>query len=86
MLRPLRELAASWRQAGLLQRGSRRAGGAEGAVSEEAAGETARLLLYCGSGWRSSLAWLVARLLGHPSASSFDGGLLEWAAAALDAH
>ena len=35
-------------------------------------------MLYCGSGWRSSLAWLLARLMGHPNVASFDGSLLGW--------
>ena len=38
-----------------------------------------RLLFYCGSGWRSAVAWCVARLLGHEDCASYDGGLLEWA-------
>lgn len=38
-----------------------------------------RIVFYCGSGWRSSLAWCVARLLGHDDCASYDGGFLEWA-------
>ena len=67
-LKPLAELAALWRQAGLLR-------SAEGA---DASAEVGRLIFYCGSGWRSALAWLIARLMGHPDVASFDGGLFEW--------
>ena len=38
-----------------------------------------RLLFYCGSGWRSSVAWCLAQLMGHTDCANFDGGFLEWA-------
>ena len=37
-----------------------------------------RVLFYCGSGWRSAVAWCIARLLGHDNAANYDGGFLEW--------
>ena len=45
----------------------------------DASAESARLVFYCGSGWRSALAWMLAMLMRHPNASSWDGGLFEWA-------
>ena len=38
-----------------------------------------RVIFYCGSGWRSAVAWCLARLLGHDGCGSYDGGFLEWA-------
>lgn len=73
-LRPLAEVAATWRRAGLLPATTEDAGGAD------ASAERARLVFYCGSGWRSSLAWLYARLMGHRDVASFDGSLLGWSA------
>ena len=40
--------------------------------------EPRRLIFYCGSGWRSALAWCLARLMGHDDAANYDGGMLEW--------
>ena len=37
-----------------------------------------RIVFYCGSGWRSAVAWCLARLLGHTDCASYDGGFLEW--------
>jgi len=37
----------------------------------------APLIFYCGTGWRSSYAWLIARLLGW-EAKNYDGGWLQW--------
>jgi 3-mercaptopyruvate sulfurtransferase SseA len=45
----------------------------------DASAESTRLVFYCGSGWRSALAWMLAMLMRHPNASSWDGGLFEWA-------
>ena len=45
----------------------------------DASAESSRLVFYCGSGWRSALAWMLAMLMHHPNASSWDGGLFEWA-------
>jgi 3-mercaptopyruvate sulfurtransferase SseA len=45
----------------------------------DASAENTRLVFYCGSGWRSALAWMLAMLMRHPNASSWDGGLFEWA-------
>jgi len=41
-------------------------------------GSERRLLFYCGSGWRSAVAWCLAALLGHVDAANYDGGFLEW--------
>ena len=46
---------------------------AEGIVREKPA------IFYCGSGWRSSLAFLIARELGWTNVKNYDGGWLEWA-------
>ena len=37
-----------------------------------------RIIFYCGSGWRSAVAWCLARLPGHTNCASYDGGVLEW--------
>lgn len=37
-----------------------------------------RIIFYCGSGWRSAVAWCLAQLLGHTNCASYDGGFLEW--------
>lgn len=37
-----------------------------------------RLIFYCGSGWRSSLAWFIARLAGHENCANYDGGFMEY--------
>jgi 3-mercaptopyruvate sulfurtransferase SseA len=37
-----------------------------------------RIVFYCGSGWRSAVAWCIARLVGHEDCASYDGGMLEW--------
>mmetsp|Transcript_7332 Transcript_7332/g.11142 ORF Transcript_7332/g.11142 Transcript_7332/m.11142 type:complete len:131 (+) Transcript_7332:875-1267(+) len=37
-----------------------------------------RVIFYCGSGWRSSLAWVLAKLMGWSHVSNYDGGWLEW--------
>jgi thiosulfate/3-mercaptopyruvate sulfurtransferase len=39
----------------------------------------ARVVFYCGSGWRSAVAWCICRLLAHDDCASYDGGLHEWA-------
>jgi thiosulfate/3-mercaptopyruvate sulfurtransferase len=36
------------------------------------------LSFYCGTGWRSSLAWFYAYLMGYPQVSNFDSGWFEW--------
>eukprot|EP00468_Gymnochlora_sp_CCMP2014_P006010 CAMPEP_0167761732 /NCGR_PEP_ID=MMETSP0110_2-20121227/12344_1 /TAXON_ID=629695 /ORGANISM="Gymnochlora sp., Strain CCMP2014" /LENGTH=344 /DNA_ID=CAMNT_0007648465 /DNA_START=85 /DNA_END=1116 /DNA_ORIENTATION=- len=33
-----------------------------------------RVIFYCGSGWRSSLAWVLAKLMGWSHVSNYDGG------------
>jgi 3-mercaptopyruvate sulfurtransferase SseA len=38
-----------------------------------------RAIFYCGSGWRSAVAWCVAQLIGHADCANYDGGFLEWA-------
>lgn len=36
-------------------------------------------VFYCGTGWRSALAFMIARSLGWQNISNYDGGWLEWA-------
>ena len=33
---------------------------------------------YCGGGWRSSLVWFYAYLMGYPNIFNYDGGWYEW--------
>lgn len=46
----------------------------------------ARVIFYCGSGWRSSLAWCLARLMGYEDCANYDGGFLEWSMLHPDAE
>jgi 3-mercaptopyruvate sulfurtransferase SseA len=43
-----------------------------------AAASRPRIIFYCGSGWRSSLAWCLARMMGVEDCANYDGGFLEW--------
>jgi len=45
-----------------------------------------RIIFYCGSGWRSAVAWCVAQLLGHRNCANYDGGVLEWSMLCPNAH
>lgn len=36
------------------------------------------MTFYCGTGWRASLAWFAAELMGYTDASVYDGGWYEW--------
>jgi len=36
------------------------------------------IVFYCGSGWRSAMAWVMSQLLGLKHCKSYDGGFLEW--------
>ena len=40
--------------------------------------EELRLAFYCGTGWRASMAFFYAWLMGWPRISVYDGGWLEW--------
>lgn len=48
------------------------------ACADEGLRAPRRIIFYCGSGWRSSLAWCLARLMGVDDCSNYDGGFLEW--------
>ncbi|WP_231564409.1 rhodanese-like domain-containing protein [Enterobacter sp. Bisph1] len=37
-----------------------------------------RIIFYCGTGWRASFAFFIARSLGWPNIAVYDGGWLEW--------
>ena len=37
-----------------------------------------KLSFYCGTAWRSSLAWLYAYMMGYPNISNFDSSWFEW--------
>ena len=39
---------------------------------------TAPTVFYCGTGWRASMAFFYAWLMGWPEISVYDGGWLEW--------
>jgi thiosulfate/3-mercaptopyruvate sulfurtransferase len=36
------------------------------------------LSFYCGTAWRSSLAWFYGYMMGHPDISNFDSSWFEW--------
>ncbi len=36
------------------------------------------IAFYCGTGWRATLTWFYAELLGYENNKLFDGGWLEW--------
>jgi 3-mercaptopyruvate sulfurtransferase SseA len=59
----LKIVAEHWRDLGIIDAGVE-------------AGQT-ELIFYCGTGWRSSLAFLVAKLLGL-RAKNFDDGFYGW--------
>lgn len=44
--------------------------------------EGMRIGFYCGTGWRASLAFFYAWLMGWPHISVYDGGWLEWSGSA----
>jgi len=52
--------------------------GARTALGPATAASPTRIIFYCGSGWRSSLAWCLARLMGVEDCANYDGGFLEW--------
>ncbi len=37
-----------------------------------------KIAFYCGGGWRSSLVWYYAYLLGYPTITNYDGGWYDW--------
>ena len=43
-------------------------------------GPEQHVVFYCGTGWRASLAFFYAWLMGWPRISVFDGGWMEWSA------
>ncbi len=36
------------------------------------------IIFYCGTGWRASFAFFIARALGWPNIAVYDGGWFEW--------
>lgn len=40
--------------------------------------ESACVIFYCGSGWRSCMGWVMSQLLGMQNCKSYDGSFLEW--------
>jgi thiosulfate/3-mercaptopyruvate sulfurtransferase len=44
-----------------------------------------RIAFYCGTGWRASLAFFYAWLMGWPEIAVYDGGWLEWSGDVVDA-
>ena len=45
---------------------------------EEEEEESRAIIFYCGSGWRSAMAWVVSQLLELKHCKSYDGSFLEW--------
>lgn len=43
-------------------------------------------IFYCGSGWRSAMAWFISRLLGWQSSMNYDGGWLEYSTLHLNSR
>jgi 3-mercaptopyruvate sulfurtransferase SseA len=43
-----------------------------------------RIAFYCGTGWRASLAFFYAWLMGWPEIAVYDGGWLEWSGELVD--
>ena len=37
-----------------------------------------KVTFYCGTGWRASLAWFAASIMGYENAVVYDGGWYEW--------
>ena len=64
MLKPqLEAVAARWRRLGI--------------IDPSAAAQDTTLIFYCGTGWRSSIAFLIAHLLGL-RAKNYDDGFYGW--------
>ncbi len=36
------------------------------------------IIFYCGTGWRSAIAFWLARLMGYPAVKNYDGGFFDW--------
>ena len=49
-----------------------------GILSSSSLEEDTSIIFYCGSGYRSAMAFCLARILGIEHVSSYDGGWLEW--------
>lgn len=45
---------------------------------QQGIGEGLQIGFYCGTGWRASMAFFYAWLMGWPRISVYDGGWLEW--------
>jgi len=45
-----------------------------------------RLVFYCASGWRSALAWCLARAAGFDNSANYDGGFMEWSYLSPEGH
>ena len=50
----------------------------EGYWQAHAIGRENTIAFYCGTGWRASLAWFAASILGYEKAAVYDGGWYEW--------
>nr|WP_315212535.1 rhodanese-like domain-containing protein [uncultured Duganella sp.] len=48
--------------------------------------EGLRIGFYCGTGWRASMAFFYAWLMGWPRISVYDGGWLEWSGGGRDRY
>ncbi len=44
-----------------------------------------RIAFYCGTGWRASMAFFYAWLMGWPEIAVYDGGWLEWSGGVVEA-
>lgn len=44
------------------------------------------IIFYCGTGWRASFAFFIARALGWPDIAVYDGGWFEWSQHAHGTH
>ena len=47
-------------------------------MTRDSKSDTRCVIFYCGSGWRSSLAWVFSQILGWENTKNYDGGWLEW--------
>ena len=50
----------------------------QGIVPPGEEGKHSGVIFYCGTGWRSSYAWLIATAMGWENVKNYDGGFLHW--------
>lgn len=76
-VRGVSQVFASWQQQGLFSSSTKLLNilADERFIDQD---DGAWRVFYCGSGWRSSFAWVICQIAGFRNCSNYDGGWLEW--------